>query len=312
VECLKDQFLVLSFFLLYINDLPSIVTKENNVVLYADDASFVITNTDRADFNTHINVLFNDINNWFESNLLNLNFTKTYYLEFSPSKRHKPHTLIQHNSKYVSNATQTNFLGLSLDDTLTWNYHTESLMKKMSAASYALRQVKYTLSTDSLKLIYFAHVQSIMNYGVIFWGNSPSAKKVFILQKKIIRIIANIGMRDSCREIFKNLQIMTLYSLYAYSIILFVVKNKHLFTVNNEIHKYNTRNNKNLHPALPNLTKFIKGPCMSGIKAYNHLPQYLKTLDQNSSYFRSSLKCFFYQHPFYTMEEYYEYGANLL
>jgi len=99
-------------------------------------------------------------------------------------------------------------------------------------------------------------------------------------------------MRDSCREIFKNLQIMTLYSLYAYSIILFVVKNKHLFTVNNEIHNYNTRNNKNLHLALPNLSKFIKGPCMSGIKAYNHLPQYLKTLDQNSSYFKSSLKCF--------------------
>ena len=83
VECLKDQFLVLSFFLLYINDLPSIVTKENNIVLYADDASFVITNTDRVYFSIHINVLFNDINNWFESNLLNLNFTKTYYLEFS-------------------------------------------------------------------------------------------------------------------------------------------------------------------------------------------------------------------------------------
>jgi hypothetical protein len=73
------------FFLLYINDLPSIVTKENNIVLYADDASFVITNTDRVDFNLHINVLFNDINNWFKSNLLNLNFLKTYYLEFSPS-----------------------------------------------------------------------------------------------------------------------------------------------------------------------------------------------------------------------------------
>ena len=53
---------------------------------------------------------------------------------------------------------------------------------------------------------------------------SPSAKKVFKLQKKIIRIIANIGMRDSCGEIFKNLQIMTLYSLYAYSVILSVVK----------------------------------------------------------------------------------------
>jgi hypothetical protein len=83
-------------------------------------------------------------------------------------------------------------------------------MRKMSSASYALQQVKYILSIDALKIIYFAHIHSIMSYGVIFWVNLPSAKKVFKLQKKIIRIIANTGMRDSCREIFKNLQIMTL------------------------------------------------------------------------------------------------------
>jgi hypothetical protein len=96
-------------------------------------------------------------------------------------------------------------------------------MRKMYSASYALRQVKYTLSIDSLKIIYFAHMHSITSYGVIFWGNSPSAKKVFKLQKKIIRIISNIGMRDSYRENFINLKIITLYSLYAYSVILFVV-----------------------------------------------------------------------------------------
>jgi hypothetical protein len=51
---------------------------------------------------------------------------------------------------------------------------------------------------------------------------------------------------------------------------------------------------------------------MSGTKAYNHLPQYLKILDQNSTYFKTSLKRFFYQHPFYTLEEYYEHDANSL
>jgi hypothetical protein len=51
------------------------------------------------------------------------------------------------------------------------------------------------------------------------------------------------------------MQIMTLYCQYIYSLLLFTVSNKHLFTVNNEIHKYNTRNNNNLHPALANLTK---------------------------------------------------------
>ena len=169
--------------------------------------------------------MFNVINNWFKNNLLNLNFTKTHYIEFSPSKHHKVNIHIHRNHKYVSNVTQTNFLGLTLNDSLTWKQHTDLLIKKMSSASYALRQVKYSLPIDTLKIIYYAHVHSIMSYGVIFWGSSPSAKKVFKLQKKIIRIITNTRPRDSCKEIFKNMQIMTLYSQYIYSIILFVVYN---------------------------------------------------------------------------------------
>jgi hypothetical protein len=49
------------FFLIYINDLPTLINKDNNIVLYADDVSIVITDTNRDDFNLHANVLFNDI-----------------------------------------------------------------------------------------------------------------------------------------------------------------------------------------------------------------------------------------------------------
>ena len=266
----------------------------------------MIADSNRADFNLQVNVLFKDINNWFQNNLLNLNFTKTHYLEFRLSKHHTANIQIQHNHKYISKETQTKFLGLILDDTLTWRQHTDLLIKKMSSVSYALRHVKYSLPLDTLKLIYYAHVHSIMSYGVIFWGNSPSAIKVFRLQKKIIRIITNTRPRSSCKEIFKKMQILTLYSQYIYSLILFVVNNRYIFTTNNEIHKHDTRNNNNLHQALSNCTKFNKGPHISGIKAMNHLPPYLKALDYNSSHFRTSLKRFLYHHSFYTIDEYYE------
>jgi len=108
------------------------------------------------------------------------------------------------------------------------------------------------------------------------------------------------------------MQITMLYSQYIYSIILFTINNKHLFTPNSEIHKYNTRKKNNLHPALTNLTKFNKGPYMSGIKVFNHLPQYLKTLDHNSMQFRSSLKRFLYHYSFYSMKEYYEYKETIV
>jgi hypothetical protein len=93
-----------------------------------------------------------------------------------------------------------------------------------------------------------------------------------------------------------------------YSLLLFTVENKHLFTADNEIHKYNTRNNNNLHPALANLTKYNKGPYISGIKVFVHLSQYLKTLVHNPKH----LKRFLYHYSFYSMEEYYEYKENTL
>jgi hypothetical protein len=128
----------------YINDLPKLVNENNNLVLYADDVSIVITDCNRVGFNLQVNVLLKDINNCFKNNLLNINFTKTNYLVFRPSKYPKANILIhyQYNHKYVSNVTQTN---LTLDDTLTWKQHTDLLITNMTSVSYAPRQVKYFL-----------------------------------------------------------------------------------------------------------------------------------------------------------------------
>jgi hypothetical protein len=53
-----------------------------------------------------------------------------------------------------------------------------------------------------------------MTYGIIFWGNSTEARKVFLLQKRALRIIVGIKCRDSCRHVFKDLKILTLASQY--------------------------------------------------------------------------------------------------
>jgi hypothetical protein len=80
------------------------------------------------------------------------------------------------------------------------------------SACYALRNIKYIVPEDMLRVIYFAHIHAIISYGIIFWGSSYYANKVFILQKKIIGTMTNTKPRDSCWEAFKKLEIMTLYS----------------------------------------------------------------------------------------------------
>jgi hypothetical protein len=143
-----------------------------------------------------------------------------------------------------------------------------------------------------------------------FWGRSSNVNKLFILQKKIVRIITNSRVRESCREAFKNMQIMTLYYQYSFSLILFTVINKPLFAPNNEIHKYKTRNNTNLHLPTVNVTKYYKGPYILGLNTFNHLPQHIKNLANDMKSFKTSLMRFLYHHSFYSIEKYYEYNDD--
>jgi hypothetical protein len=114
-------------------------------------------------------------------------------------------------------------------------------------------------------------------------------------------------MRDSCRELFKRLDTLPLYSKYIFSLSMFIVKNKHLFTRNNQIHSIHTRFKTNLHPPTANLTKFQKGVYYSGIKTFNNLPHEIKDLANEPIQFQNSLKRFLLINSFYNSEEYFNY-----
>ena len=106
------------------------------------------------------------------------------------------------------------------------------------------------------------------------------------------------------------MEIMTLYSQHICSLVLYTINNKYLVDANNEIHKYKTRNNKNLHRPIANFSKFNKGAYISGIKVFNNLPQYIKASTNNHKYFKFTLKRFLYHHSFYSMNEHYEYKED--
>ena len=95
---------------------------------------------------------------------------------------------------------------------------TDTIVPKLSSVTFAIRTVKPFLSQDSLKMIYYSYIHSIMTYGIIFCGNSHYNNTIFRLQKKkIIRIIVGIRNSDSCREHFKKLKILPLQSHYILS-----------------------------------------------------------------------------------------------
>ena len=187
------------FFLFYINDLPKIINKDNNMVLFADDTSIIITDSNKPEFNININQMFQDINTWFNVNLLTLNFSKTQYLEFITRNYYNVNTRINYGQKCITNATEIKFLGLIMGDTLSWKQHIEQVVSKMCTACFPLRNIKHIVPLNTLRILYSTHIHSIISYDIIFWGGTSYANKVFILKKKIIGVITNTKSRDSCR-----------------------------------------------------------------------------------------------------------------
>ena len=163
------------------------------------------------------------------------------------------------------------------------------------------------MSPEVLRTIYFPYAHSTISYGIIFWGNSHRSTNIFKIQRRIIRLITNTGRRESCRQLFKQLQILPLPSQYIFSLLVFVNKNRELFLSNSAVHDMNTRYKHDLHLPSTNLTLAQKPVLYSGSNIFNCLPQSIKAFSENTKRFQTTLKCYLLKHCFYSLDEYYQY-----
>jgi hypothetical protein len=192
--------------LIYINDLPKILINSSIPALFADDTSVTITNSNPTDFQKDIRELFEHLNEWFNLNLLLLNFYKTNFIHFKTRNMCGLDIKVQYDNRFIANMYYTRFFGLTIDNTLYWKTHIDQLLPELSTACYATRIVKSLMTQETLVMIYYAYLHSSMNYAIIFWGNSSYSINIFRLQKKATGIITNTRNRYSCRALFNPLK----------------------------------------------------------------------------------------------------------
>jgi hypothetical protein len=122
-------------FLLYINDLPKIIFDQYNQVLYADDTSLVITNYNSQIFGKEINAVVSRLNRWFHSNSLLLNLENAYFLQFVTKNTRTLDLQIPYQNKHISNVNTIQFLGLMIDDKLSWHTYIDEMISKLNKAT---------------------------------------------------------------------------------------------------------------------------------------------------------------------------------
>ena len=117
--------------------------------------------------------------------------------------------------------------------------------------------------------------------------------------------MVGVSTRTPCRQLFKELNILTLVSLYVMDVICYIRKHHQFVDLNSNIHAYNTRRKMNIHIQSYNTDSYKRSVINMGTKLYNTLSGYIKEIDSYSyKIFKKELKSLLLLHSFYSVEEF--------
>jgi hypothetical protein len=139
------------------------------------------SHTDPLQFKNKLYEVYWLLDDWFKNNLLSLNTGKTYCINFTANNKVERH--IGKLGALIKSTNHIKFLGLTIECSLSWEIHIDEIIQKLSSACYMIRNIKPLMSLNTLRNIYHSYFHSVMTYGLIYWGNSSYAEKVFKMQK---------------------------------------------------------------------------------------------------------------------------------
>ena len=201
-------------FLIYINDLAS-VSPNFNYILFADDTNLICDN--------HLcteNELLK-VKEWCLANKLIINFDKTQQIIFrNPQKKISQETFELPN---LSTVDHCKFLGVTLDQHCTFNFHIDNIVRKMAVLLMMFRYLTKFLDEKTMINLYYTFIYPHLIYGVEFWGHAPDylISKLLVCQKKSLRIILKQPPNSHVSHRFSELQIMPISMLFKFRLIIF-------------------------------------------------------------------------------------------
>ena len=161
------------------------------------------------------------------------------------------------NGCKIEQVQTTKFLGVIIDCNLTWKYHISYVCSKISKNIGILIKSRKVFDTNTLLTLYYSFIYPYLNYCVHLWGSTYDTyvNKIFLLQKKAMRIILGVNQRAHSEPLFSSLCVLSVSNVYMYNIGLLMYKYHHgllpnildMFELNSTIHQYYTRQSNLLH-----------------------------------------------------------------
>ena len=275
-------------FLIFINDLP-VSLSGGMALLYADDTTLVSRRDDLLDVVSVQERLQADASRWFNNNRLVINNSKTASLIYSLRPT-------ENSDDFAS------YLGVTLDIGLTWGRHCDELSARLSSLVYLIRRLAQSASLSVVRVSYFSLFQSRLVYGLLLWGHSSSAARVFGIQRRVVRVLGGIGYRDDCRSSYIRLGIMTLPSLYIFECLKYISVNASSMLTHAARHGYDTRRGADILQPSFRLQRSRFGANYYATRFFNAIDPAIRNLPRQK--FLNLMKKFLLENPFYSLEEF--------
>ena len=291
-------------FILYIND----ICNTSDIItfcLFADDTSLLYTdkNVDLAVQN--LNLELRKITTWLLANKLCINVLKSNYIIFCASQyKYIQSVPIILNDTNLDQAKGTKFLGIYIDENLTWKKHIDIITAKISKNIGVMNRLKYFLPSSILLTLYNSFVLPYLNYSILTWGSpTPKCNRLLTLQKRAVRVISKTGFCEHSGPLFANLNLLKFTDLYHLNLGKFMYKYMNgalpacfnpCFTLTSNIHSYNTRSaaRKNLYVNYSRTSLFKNSAVQRGTLYWNSLDDSFKSSPTLSSFARKLKKSF--------------------
>src|SRR5271156_1438740 len=112
----------------------------------------------------------------------------------------------------------TKFLGVFIDNKLTWNKHIDFVANKIAKSIGAINRVKYIVPPSVLQSLYYTMIYQHLIYCIVVWGSTchTSLHKLEIMQKGIVRIMTHLSYLAPTKPLFVKLNFLKIYDIYTF------------------------------------------------------------------------------------------------
>ena len=240
-------------FLIYINDFRNSLIK-SECGHFADDTFIMYSSKKLKTIETVMNHELKLASKWLKLNKLSLNKDKTKLVIFHSIKKKfdKDILSIKIDGHKISIVDNVKYLGMYLDEFLSWEYHINQLSIKLSRANGILSKLRHYVPLNSLLQVYYAIFHSYLFYGCAIWGQASENLKdtIRILQKKCLRTITFSDFRCHSSPLFSSLKLLKVDDIVKFNVLNFVYDFRHnllpddlkqFYSICSDIHNYNNR-----------------------------------------------------------------------